>query len=144
MTAITLKYNGRFKEVFEALGFVKATQENLNKAYKVYCKVLAGMKLEYVKKERKSQYIKMTPVLKKTRTVKQKRATLLHKDRINTAKQDMINHIQDLMDSGELTYTEFMNDPYVYFDSQIMGSYYNNNIIRKSIVKHFGIDVIPF
>jgi hypothetical protein len=140
MTALTLKYNDRYREVFNALGFKEVTKDTLNKAFKVYSKVLAGMKVENIKSD--TQYLPLKPVTR--RSVAQKRAAILNKDRMQTAKQDMINHITDLIESGEISYTELMADPTVYFDSQIMGNYYNNTIIRKSIVKYFDVSYIPF
>jgi len=59
------------------------------------------------------------------------------KDKMVTAKSDMINHIQDLIDRGEITPLEYMAEPNIYLDSQIVGNYINNPIIQKSIIKHF-------
>ena len=59
------------------------------------------------------------------------------KDKMVTAKSDMINHIQDLIDRGEITPLEYLAEPNIYLDSQIVGNYINNPIIQKSIIKHF-------
>jgi len=60
-----------------------------------------------------------------------------HKDKINTCKIDMINHIQNLIDDREITIFEFINDPAAHYDKQILGAYINNPILLKSIEKYF-------
>lgn len=87
----------------------------------------------------------LKPVLKikKRVTAKQRQAYQLIKDKMQSAKQSMIRHIQDCIDNEDYTLWEFLADPFVYFDSQIMGKYYNNHIMRNSIVKYFQ-EYIPF
>jgi hypothetical protein len=59
------------------------------------------------------------------------------KDKMVTAKSDMINHIQDMIDRQEISINEYLADPEIYLDSQIMGNYIHSPILTKSIVKHF-------
>jgi competence CoiA-like predicted nuclease len=66
---------------------------------------------------------------------KQKRYYKLQSDRMQTVKHDMIEHIHYQIDCGYYTPTEFVADPGVYLDSQIMGAYIKNKILVKSIVK---------
>jgi hypothetical protein len=69
------------------------------------------------------------------KTDKQKKYYKLQSDRMQTVKNDMIEHINYQIESGYYTPTEFVNDPTVYLDSDIMGKYINNKILVRSIVK---------
>ena len=59
------------------------------------------------------------------------------KDKMVTAKNDMINHIQALIDDGQMSPDEYLAEPNIYLDSQIVGKYINNPIIKRSIIIHF-------
>lgn len=79
------------------------------------------------------QIIKTPKPRKRTGGFKQ----IAKKDKMVTAKSDMINHIQDLISRGEITLTEYLADPDIYLDKQIIGNYINSPIMRRSITKYF-------
>jgi len=153
----TIKYNSDLQTVFQNLtGDIYAGQaihqgleSNLLKHYNLYISrtknntVISTIPKNLIKPV-KSIELKVTKKRRPRLTPAQKRGYQLIKDRMETAKSDMIHHIEVLIKSGEIHYREFINDPSVYYDSQIMGVYYNNYIIRKAVVRYFEREFIPF
>jgi len=139
----TIKYN---PEMLTA--FITANNINLDiaikKAEQLYYRNLSQTPPKSTKTTKPAQ--KSNRIIKPApkRTPKQKKSAQNIKDRMVTAKEDMIHHIECLIKMNELEYNEFIHDPTVHFDKQIMGSYYNNYIIRKSIIRYFEKEFIPF
>jgi hypothetical protein len=71
--------------------------------------------------------------IKKTRTYKQKRSDVIHAENMNDAIEKGTNHIIGQIKNKYMTAQEFLNDPSVYYDSQVMGKYKNIPAITKSI-----------
>ena len=133
----TIKYNPEMLAAFIAANNIDLDSA-MEKARKEYNKRLA------MPKETGSKPVKISSKTFKSRSIAQKKAAINIKDRMVTAKEDMIRHIVVLIKSGEITYHQFVSDPTVYFDSQIMGVYYNNYIIRKAVISYFDKEFIPF
>jgi hypothetical protein len=131
----TIKYNPDMLQAFITANNIDL-KEAMKKAQKEYNKKLTVHK--------NIPELQVSKKVKKLRTPAQKKASLVIKDRMETSKSDMIHHIEVLIKSGELQYPEFINDPTIYFDSQIMGVYYNNYIIRQAIIRYFEKEFIPF
>jgi len=71
--------------------------------------------------------------IKKARTYKQKRADVLQSENMSDAVQKGTRHIIDMIENKYMTAQEFLNDPSVYYDSQVMGKYKNIPSITKAI-----------
>ena len=56
------------------------------------------------------------------------------KDKFWRITVDMVQHIIDCIENNDYSIDEFINDPTVYLDSQIMGNYINNKILVKKII----------
>ena len=156
----SLRYNTDLQTVYKQLtgnpyagqplckDFVNGLESAYNKFLSSFQKTkiqkISVKNIKVVLKVNDNPVLKIKKKRKKSLTPQQKRGYRLIKDRMETAKSDMIHHIEVLIKSGEIGYQEFVNDPTVYYDSQIMGVYYNNYIIRKAIVRYFEREFIPF
>lgn len=69
----------------------------------------------------------------KTRTVRPQDA--VKRDKMLTVRNDMVEQIERMIDNGDVTVDEFLNDPTVYLEERIMGKYKNNDFLRKSVIK---------
>jgi hypothetical protein len=149
---MTLKYNSDCQTVFKQLtGAEWAGQsicDNLKQEIiKAYTRYIASRKIikpEKKKKENTKKEVKLPVKVKKSLTYKQRQGRRLIADCMQMRKADMISHIKALITDGVITWQEFVNDPTVYYDKQILCEYYNNYIIRKSIESYFKNQFIPF
>ncbi len=66
------------------------------------------------------------------------------KDRMQTAKQDMIDHIKNEIEKNSYSLHAFLADPSVYFEVQVMGKYYDNYVLRQAVVRYFEKEYVPF
>jgi len=135
----TIKYNPEFFTAFCIANGIGNIETAIQKAEKFYNNCLA-QKIKPIFKEQakpKKQTIKRI-------TFKQAQARQSIKDKMQTAKQDMIDHIKNELSMGTYHITEFLADPIVYFDSAIMKQYYNNYIIRQAIISYFKNVYTPF
>ena len=137
----TIKYNPAMLDAFISANNIDLPGA-MKKAEQLYNRRLAGVAKLRTKKEDSPEL----KIIKKKRvqTKKQRQASRVIKDRMQTAKSDMINHIKSMLDNNEMSVQELLADTTVYFDKQIMGSYFNNFVIRKNIVNYFEKQFIPF
>jgi hypothetical protein len=77
-------------------------------------------------------------------SLKQLQARQDAKDKMQTAKQDMIDHIKNEIGNNAYSVADFINDPEVYFESRVMGNHYNNVILRKAVINYFKNEYLPF
>lgn len=91
-------------------------------------------------KPEKAQKIKRKP-----KSERQKLAVLKAKERWQVAISGMVNNIRDKIDAGYYTIHDYLADPMVYYDRQIMGSYYGNMFAHKKIYSTIqGLVGVPF
>jgi len=149
---LTLKYNNDMQSVYKTLTGTEYSgqalcpdfTQSLITAYNNFLNSFKKPKIQKIPLNNINPVLKITKKRKSRLTPAQKRGYQLIKDRMESAKSDMIHHIEVLIKSGEIRYQEFINDPSVYYDNQIMGVYFNNYIIRKAIERYFEREFIPF
>jgi len=143
---LTMKYNQNYFNAFCLANGISNLEEALKKTEAYYNKCLAIRQQPTLEVEKTVE-----PVLKNQRSRPAKNPTYAQvqarqsiRDRMQTAKKDMIEHIQNAIGNGLYSIAEFIADPTVYFDSQVMGKYYKNYFIRQAIIGYFKKDFVPF